>query len=131
MDIKLLKKSMTMLPWYIFNGKRTRLNFFSEHLTMSSQNTLQWKHESPTGNYVFKVNSRNTRTRCEIYSKLKIKIPKPCHWCRSGVFIVNFGHISHIVLEFLLLTMTSYMPTGKGLHSESFFIIHVLRTQNF
>ena len=42
MDIKLLKKSMTMLPWYTFNGKRTRLNFFSEHLTMSSQNTLPW-----------------------------------------------------------------------------------------
>ena len=25
----------------------------------------------PTGNYMFKVNNRNTRTRYEIYSKLK------------------------------------------------------------
>ena len=37
MDIKLLKKSMTMLPWYTFNGKRTRLNFF--------QSTLQCLHK--------------------------------------------------------------------------------------
>ena len=28
----------------------------------------------PAGNYMFKVNNVNTRTRCEICSKLKIKI---------------------------------------------------------
>ena len=44
----------------------------------------------PAGIYLFKVNSRNTRTRCEI--------------C-SGVFIVNFEHISHLVLVLLLLTL--------------------------
>ena len=27
------------------------------------------------------------------------------HWRRSGVFIVNFIHISHLVLVFLLLTL--------------------------
>ena len=26
------------------------------------------------------------------------------HWRRSGVFIVNFEHISHLLLVFLLLT---------------------------
>ena len=31
----------------------------------------------PAGNYMFKVNNRNTRTRCEICSKLTIKIPMP------------------------------------------------------
>ena len=30
----------------------------------------------PAGNYMFKVNNRNTRTRCEIYSKLTIKTPE-------------------------------------------------------
>ena len=30
----------------------------------------------PAGNYLFKVNHRNTRTRCEICSKLKIKTPE-------------------------------------------------------
>ena len=52
------------------------------------------------GNYIFKVNNRNTRTRCEICSKLTIKTPERCQWPRSGVFIVNFEHISHIVLVF-------------------------------
>ena len=27
------------------------------------------------------------------------------HWRRSGVFIVNFEHVSHIFLVFLLLTL--------------------------
>ena len=29
----------------------------------------------PTGNYMFKVNNRNTTTRCEVCSKLTIKTP--------------------------------------------------------
>ena len=54
----------------------------------------------PAGNYMFKVNNRNTRTRCDICSKLTIKTPE---W-RQNVFIVNFEHTSHLVLVFLLLT---------------------------
>ena len=57
------------------------------------------------GNYMFKVNSRNTRTRCEICSKLTIKTPERRHWRLSGVFIVNFEHISLFVPVFLLLTL--------------------------
>ena len=49
----------------------------------------------PAGNYMFKVNNKNTRARCEICSKLSIKIPERCHWRRSGVSIVHFEHISH------------------------------------
>ena len=30
-----------------------------------------------------KVNNRNTKTRCEICSKLTIKAPKRRHWCRK------------------------------------------------
>ena len=59
----------------------------------------------PAGNYMFKVNNRNTRTRCEICSKLTIKTPEGRHWRRSGVIIVNFEHISHLVLVFLLLIL--------------------------
>ena len=39
-------------------------------------------------NHMFKVNNRNARTRCEI--------------C-SGVLIVNFEHISHLVLVFSIV----------------------------
>ena len=51
----------------------------------------------PAGNYLFKVNNRNTITRCEIYSKIAIKTRKRRQWRRSGVFVVLF---KHIVLEF-------------------------------
>ena len=34
------------------------------------------------------------------------------HWRRSGVFIVNFEHISHLGLVFLLLTLNMQMLTG-------------------
>ena len=61
---------------------------------------------NPAGNYMFKVNSRNSRTKCEICPKLTIKTPKQRHCRRSGVFIVNFGHISLLVLVFLLLTLS-------------------------
>ena len=56
----------------------------------------------PASIYLHKVNSRNARKRCEICSKLTIKIPERHHWRRSGIFIVNLKHISHL---FLLLTL--------------------------
>ena len=48
--------------------------------------------------YMFKVNNRKTRIRCEISSKLTIKT--------AEVFIVNLEHISHLILVFLLLTLS-------------------------
>ena len=90
---------------------------------------------SPAGTYLLKVNNRNTKTRCEICLKLTIKTPERRHWRRlkltiktperrhwrrlkltiktperrhwrrSGVFIVNFKHISLLVLVILLLTL--------------------------
>ena len=42
---------------------------------------------------MLKVNIRNTRTRCEICSKLIMKAPERRFKRHSGVFIVNFGHI--------------------------------------
>ena len=60
----------------------------------------------PTGNNMFKVNNRNTRTRSEICPKLTIKVPERRQWRCSGAFIVNFEHISHLVLVFLLLTLS-------------------------
>ena len=77
----------------------------------------------PAGNYMFKVNIRNTRARCEICSKLTIKTPERCHWRRSGVFIVNLEHISHLVLVFLLITLSRQMPAGVliNLNFRTFF----------
>ena len=65
----------------------------------------------PARSYMFKGNKRNTRT-CEICSKLTIKTPEWRQWRRSGVFIFNFEHISHLVLVFLLLTLNMQLPAG-------------------
>ena len=47
----------------------------------------------PVGIYMLKVNNRNTRTTCEICSKLTIKIPERLQWrftpC-SSVSIANY-----------------------------------------
>ena len=51
------------------------------------------RRNSPAGIYLVKVNKRNTRTRCEICSKVTIKTPEQCHWRRFGVFIINFEHV--------------------------------------
>ena len=64
---------------------------------------------------MFKVNNKNTRARSKICSKLTIKTPERRQWCRSGVFIVNFGQILHLLLVFLLLTLNRYMSAGSEL----------------
>ena len=50
----------------------------------------------PAGIYLLKVNNRNTRTKCEICSKLTIKTPERRLWpipC-SSVSIVNFEKVN-------------------------------------
>ena len=44
---------------------------------------------------MLKVNNVNTKTICEICSKLTIKTPDRRHLCRSDIFMVNFEQISH------------------------------------
>ena len=69
-------------------------------------NFCQWSllPKNAAGIYLLKVNNKNTGTIVEIYSKLTIRTPERSHSHSSGVFIVNFEHISHLVLVFSLLT---------------------------
>ena len=57
----------------------------------------------PATIYLFKVKSKSTKKRCETCSKLAKKISEQSHLRR--VYIVNFEHILHIFLVFLLLTL--------------------------
>ena len=68
---------------------------------------------NPAAIYMFKVSNRNTRTRFKLCSKLTTKTLVWYHWHRSGVFIVNSKHISHLALLFLFLTLNSYIPAGN------------------
>ena len=86
------------------------LNIYSVHLwtTTSKKERLIQSYsfrQFLENIYLFKANNRNTRKRCEICSKWTIKLPEQRHWRRSGVFIINFEHISHLLLVFLLLNL--------------------------
>ena len=55
------------------------------------------------GIYLFKVYIENLRIMFENNSKLTKKISERRHRRRSGVFAVNFQHISKIVLVFIVV----------------------------
>ena len=75
---------------YSNNSSRVTLYLKSQPNGLSSQ-------IPPSRQLHVKVNNKNTRTRFEIPSKLTVKTP--------GVLIVNFEHISHLVLVIQLLTL--------------------------
>ena len=57
--------------------------------------TLDCSDMIPAGNYMFKVNNRNTRIRCEIFSKLKNKDTRTTSLTScSSVSIVNFEQVN-------------------------------------
>ena len=58
-----------------------------------------------------KFTKRNTTKIGEICTDLMIKTQERRQGRRSGVFIVNFEHISHIFL-FLLLTLSTQLFAG-------------------
>ena len=77
-------------------------------LVFIAMKKISWQNCSISVNkYTFIVDNGNTRKRYEICSKLTIKIAQRCHWRRSGVFLVNFGHISHLFLAFPLLNLNT------------------------
>ena len=90
-------------------------NIFTRNLTLTFKliNPFHVIGLFPLVYYLHKINNRNTR--CEICSMLTIKIAERLQWRRSSIFIVNFVHISHLVLLFLLLTLNMSLPTGHRL----------------
>ena len=57
----------------------------------------------------------------KVCSKLTVKTPERRHWRRSGIFIVNFNHISHFFLEFLLLTLNKLNVSWEAIIYQWFF----------
>ena len=68
------------------------------HIFFSFKEIVQLKlyvgsFKCPPNIYLFKLNNRNTRTRCGMYPALVIKTPDRRNSRRSSVFIVNFEHM--------------------------------------
>ena len=74
----------------------------TENFTEMKQSKIINLTHFPAENYILKVNNRNTRTRCEICSKLIVKTPERRQW-----------PCSDLVLVFLLLTLN--MKSSAGL----------------
>ena len=79
---------------------------------------------------MFKVNNGNTKTTCEICSKLAIKTQDWHHWLRPALFIVHFQQALLIALVFPVLSLNSYFLLVaflcfqiKTLHSSICFIL--------
>ena len=72
-------------------------------------------------------------TRCEICSKVTIKMPERRHWRCSDVFFVKFEHISHLLLVFLLLTLPTFncrldiIPENPENLCEKVYVIMILK----
>ena len=64
---------------------------------------------------MFKVDNRNTRKRFELCPKVIMKASERRHWRRYDTCFVNFEHISHFFLLFLLLTLNKYLFVGMFL----------------
>ena len=80
--------SMTAFNWCI------KFIFFKQPVKQDSFSFLTLKQAThlPAGNYMFKVNNRNTRTRCDICLKLTIKHPNDATGGSHMSWLV-FGHI--------------------------------------
>ena len=61
------------------------------------------------------------KKRCEICSKVTRKTPEWRQWRRSDVFNVNFEHVLHLFLIFLLLIFDKELLAGFIVHSEWVF----------
>ena len=57
---------------YLTNSKRSTIGI----ILIRKNVLIPSFNEYPAGIYLLKVNNRNTRTRCEICSKLTIKTPE-------------------------------------------------------
>ena len=86
LTFEFFKSVMILNPEFISSFSRNYFNFKSNVLPRESftkqniyercsrEGYLLWHY--PMGIYLLKVNNRNTRTRCEICSKLTIKTPE-------------------------------------------------------
>ena len=72
-----LNKKWYFYLFYCANLVSAEIHFFELKLERLTTNEIAgFFNHIPAGNYMFQVNNRNTRLRCEICSKLTIKIPE-------------------------------------------------------
>ena len=76
---KMMRKRTIIYPSFTFFGNDT----VAITIVSRPEDSQAWVETIviPACKYMFKVNNKNTRTRCEIYSKLTVKTPLASLWC--------------------------------------------------
>ena len=102
-----------------FLYSRTYLSDFRNRgLTYLPVRDQPWKSSSWLGDHSFSFYSKFFSLWYVHRDNIKFKIMagqcypfliKKEHWCRFSLFIINFEHISHLFLVFLLLTLDNKM----------------------
>ena len=83
---------------------------------------------NPAGNYMFKVNTRNTRARCEICSELTTKIPKrqasfQCLCCWLWTYFTPCSLVSFVNFEQVDAGWEPFFSTAFCWFSFHFFMV--------
>lgn len=103
----MVKENFEILDFKINVNIQTHSNSNIQNIICQKDvNHCLWKTNYATTIYLFEVNNKSTRNRCEIYSKLPTKIPDRRQCYHSGVFIVYLELFSHLFLAFALLGLT-------------------------
>ena len=76
------------LIWYISQWSQKRVSKERQDVHLLTRNKLlkvlyvrlYSENSHPAGNYMFEVNNKNTKRKCEICSKLTIKTTEQCQW---------------------------------------------------
>ena len=90
----------------------------------------------PAGNYLFKVNNKNTRTRCEICSKLTIKTPErrhlyPLNYCICSFITTQTGDKECFVWNQVFITHLFFMSnSGQAFALKVAYIFKIFRVQS-
>ena len=100
-----MKRLLTFTTFYKNNrDKNKRIVILSKNAKNGQDHTR--KGDTQSAFTYSKLATETLEQGGEICSKLTIKTLERHHWIRSSIFIVNFENISHIVLEFQLLTFS-------------------------
>ena len=105
-----IETSSKSMEWFLYDrylryervkAQQSGMKHFKLSFSFSRNTFKILGTNKPAKIYLFKVNNRNTRKKCEKCTMLTIKIPERRHlrhWRRSGVFSVNVELISHLLL---------------------------------
>ena len=79
--------------------------------------------------FFFKATNRNTGKRCKKLATTTTKKTEQRQWGHSGVFIVNFEHISCLFLLFLLVTLNKLI-LAEVFKIEATYINLLMKSKN-